>query len=74
VLADLESAVRRDDPRFSHGLQVGCPVAPREYRERTTRLVLTALAGVEVVMVVARLDALVVAAGVAALAWSARRR
>jgi hypothetical protein len=39
--------------------------------ERTTRLVLTALACVEVVMLVVRLDALVVAAGVAALVWSA---
>jgi hypothetical protein len=37
-------------------------------------LVLTALACVEVVMFVVRLDVLVVAVGVAALAWSARRR
>ncbi|MFD6969600.1 DUF3040 domain-containing protein [Streptomyces sp. NPDC059979] len=31
-IADLEAALRHDDPRFAHGLGKGRPRRPREYR------------------------------------------
>jgi hypothetical protein len=74
ALAGLEAAVLREDPRFAEGLRVGHPVAPWEYRQQATRLVVTVLAGAQVVMLVIGWDVVAVVVGIVLLGWSARQR
>ncbi len=73
VLADLAATLRTQDPRFAQGLRVGHPVAPREYRERSARVVTMALAAGQVAMLVVGWNGWVVAIGIVTLGWAARR-
>ena len=73
-LAGLAAQVRCADPRFAEGLRAGRPVAPREYRQRAARRAVTVLACLQVAMLVIHWYPVAVAAGVATLAVSARRR
>jgi hypothetical protein len=72
ILAELEAVTRRQDPWFAEGLRDGRPVLPWEYRQRGERLEVTALAAVQVLLLVVGWYPMVVAVGVVMLVWVAR--